>query len=352
MSMPNGPDGMNYTKYGITGNESYGTTVADLPNRTRENIEEQLKADNLGDGNSVFTNPDGPFAQLAALLGAGKGPFVGLAQKLAHGLLDVDTDFPNLGAIITALTTGVAHPITEHTEAIATLNTIATAMDTTAAYVGDLQDMVTAQRSQLRSLAGSAARSVNIVTGFVIIGGGTLQEKCPVYYPDVTPLVSTGAIYYTPIVVDRVGDAGKIRWIVGADTSVFSIDYYEIALCAYDPPTGDIVKVWGSGDITSAEADSPTLTEVEIDMGLTGQHVTPGQILFVAHQQVAPGLLQAPRAFAAVPQGDIARPGSMLLDASCYVAPAYSQGIPSSISLASLDRENRFIPWAAVTVDS
>lgn len=295
----------------------------------------------------------GLFGDLAEDLQDGLSTAAAFLTQVARGLLgNLEQTWDNVEDLIADIVDGVPNRLTEHTEAIANLNTIAAAMDSTAAYVGDLQDMVTVPRAELRSLAGAAARSVNILTGFTIIGGGTLQETLPVYYPDVQALVSTGDIYYTPIIVDRVGDVGKIRWIVGADTSVFSIDYYEVALCAYNPSTGDIEKVWGSGDITNAEADSSTLTEVEIDMGLTGQSVTPGQILFAAHQQVAPGLLQAPRAFAAVPQGDIARPSSLLLDAACYVAPAYSTGIPSSISLASLDRENRFIPWVAVTVDS
>ena len=264
------------------------------------------------------------------------------------GAVDTGDDFDPFGWL-SDWSSGMALQLTEHTEAIATLNTIAAAMDTTQAYVGDLQDMVTVPRSQLTCWGGAAQASIDILTPFLIVGGGFVKVNClPVFYPNVTPLASTGDIYYTPIIVDRVGDVGKIRWIVGADTSVFSIDYYEVALCAYNPSTGDIEKVWGSGDITSAEADSSTLTEVEIDMALTGQSVTPGQILFVAHQQVAPGLLQAPRAFAAVPQGDIARP-SGLLDAACYVAPAYTQGIPSSIALSSLDKENRLFPWSAVT---
>ena len=84
-------------------------------------------------------------------------------------------------------------------------------------------------------------------------------------------------------------------------------------------------------------------------MGLS-QTVTPGQILFVAHQQVGPGVGQSPRGFAAVAQADVGRPSSLLLDGACFVKTNYTQGVPSSISLESLDRENRFIPWAGVSV--
>lgn len=316
--------------------------------------EEELLAEITGKTTAPFQKVhDGWFGELAEDLQDGLGVAHAWLTQVARGLLgNLEQTWDNVEDLIADIVDGVPDRLTEHTEAIANLNTIAAAMDSTAAYVGDLQDMVTVPRSQLVCWGGAAAPSRDVLSPVLIVGGASVKVNClPVHYPNVQALTSTGDIYYTPIIVDRVGDVGKIRWIVGADTSVFSIDYYEMALCAYNPSTGDIEKVWGSGDITSAEADSSTLTEVEIDMGLTGQSVTPGQILFAAHQQVAPGLLQAPRAFAAVPQGNIARP-SGLLDAACYVAPAYSTGIPSSISLASLDRENRFIPWVAVTVDS
>src|SRR4029077_6484294 len=139
----------------------------------------------------------------------------------------------------------------------------------------------------------------------------------------------------------------RIRWIVGSDTGIFAIDYYEIALCVYNPATGRIDKVWGSGNIKDGVANTTTLREVEINMGLT-QQCTPGQILFVAHQQTASGLLQETRTFGAAPWGKVGRPDELLLDAACYTI-SFSQGIPSSIFLSSLAKENRFLPWPAVS---
>lgn len=270
---------------------------------------------------------------------------------VAMGAVDTGDDFDPFGWLHD-WSHNLDATLTEHTEAIAQLSDIAVAMGTTQAYVGDLQDMPTVPRSQLVCWGGSAAPSRDVLNTTLLVGGALVKVNClPVFYPSVTTGPSKGHIYYTPIIVDRVGDVGSIRWIVGADTSVFSIDYYEVAFCGYDPPTGNIVKIWGSGDITSAEADVASLTEIDIDMALSSTRTTPGQILFFAHQQIAPGLLQSPRAFAAVPQGGVARPSSMLLDGACFVAPDYTQGIPSSISLASLTRENRMIPWGAVTVN-
>ena len=171
---------------------------------------------------------------------------------------------------------------------------------------------------------------------------------CPTIRPQKADLVSKGHIYYTPIIVDRSGTVDKMRWIVGADTSLFSINYYEMALCVYNPDTGNVEKVWGSGDIKDGAADTTTLAEVYVSMGIS-QTCTPGQVLFVAHQQTAPSLLQVTRRFAAVDQLNKARTVP-LLDAACYVAEDHSQGIPSSISFASLTRENRFLPYAAVSV--
>lgn len=262
---------------------------------------------------------------------------------VAFGAIDLGDDWDPFGWF--------TDYVTEQTDAIANLNSITAAMGSTQAYVGDLQDMVTVPRWGLNAWGDGASPSVNILAPFVTFGGNYQNSCIPIYYPAVQPTVTTGDIYYTPIIVDRVGELGKLRWIVGSDPSIFSIDYYEMALCGYNPLNGNIEKIWGSGDIKDAEADvSFPHIEVEIDMGLTGQETTPGQILFVAHQQVAPGLAQYPRAFAAVQQPNTGRPGTTLLDAACFVAPAHSQGIPSSISLASLTRENRMIPWAAVTV--
>jgi hypothetical protein len=227
------------------------------------------------------------------------------------------------------------------------------AMNSTPAYVGDQQDMVTAPRSGLACWGDNTIGVTDILDPFLIFGGGYVRVNClPVIFPQCNSGVSTGTIYYTPIVVDRIGELGSLRWIGGADLSVFSIDRYEVALCGYNPSNGNIERIWSSGDIKSTDANvSGGQVEIEMPMGLTGT-TTPGQILFFAHQQIAPGGGQAPRSIAAVPQGGVGRPSTMLLDAACYRKTGASAGIPSSVSLASLTRENRFIPWAAVTVST
>lgn len=246
----------------------------------------------------------------------------------------------------------ITSQLTENVEAIANLESITAAMNTTQAYVGDKQDMVSVPRFALGQFGYGSQKWINVLDGvYCAFDDHFHNVGCPVIKPAITFGATTGVIYYTPIVVDRVGVVDKLRWIVGSDASLFSVDYYEMALCVYNPTNGNIEKVWGSGDIKDAEASTTTLTEVEVAMGID-QQCSPGQILFVAHQQVAPGLFQASRTFAAVPQPNIARPSSLVpLDSSCYrTSSAYSQGIPSSIEVSSLARENRYIPYTAVSV--
>lgn len=272
-----------------------------------------------------------------------------LLELLANALTGAvsGTTYFSVGHAEAALET-VGETITEHTAAIANLNAVAAATNTTVAYVGDIQDMVTAPRVDLRTLGVNDGRKAQIITDF-LAASSDLAWMMPIILPPYVFSSSVGNIYYSPIVVDRHGTVDKIRWIVGGDTSIFSIDYYEIALCVYNPDTLAIEKVWGSGNIKDAEASTTTLAEVAISMGID-QECSPGQVLFFAHQQTAPGLFQNTRAFAAVPQGNVGRPASMLLDAACYKAVNHSQGIPSTIDLSALTRENKFIPWGAVSV--
>lgn len=249
--------------------------------------------------------------------------------------------------------------ITEHTEAIANLETVAAATNVTAAWVSDLEDMATIPRALVETVAltgnSSAPKFRDVLNYDSVSSSGTSEYRlhrgvCPTIRPEKVTGVSQGHIYYTPIIVDRHGTVDRMRWIVGADTSLFSINYYEMSLCVYNPANGNVEKVWGSGDIKDGAADTTTLGEVYVSMGID-QECTPGQILFVAHQQTAPSVLQVTRRFAAVAQLNKARTVP-LLDAACYVADDYSQGIPSSISFASLTRENRFLPFGAVSVNA
>ena len=217
--------------------------------------------------------------------------------------------------------------------AITRLEEVAATFRATAAYVADVDDMASCPRSDLVRWDGDG------------------NPKHPTFLPQTYAFSSTGKVYYTPIIVDRRGTVKKIRWIVGADSSIFSVDDYRIALCVYNPANGNIEKVWDSGNIKDAQANvANDIQEVYINMGIN-QQCTPGQLLFVAHMQTAPGLAQAPRSFSVKPQTGVGRPADMLLNASSYRTSNGRSSIPSSIALSSLDRDNLGIPWAAVSVE-
>lgn len=255
--------------------------------------------------------------------------------------------------------TGIGLQLTEHTEAIASLADIA-GVPATQAWVSDIDDMATIARASVTSTAltgnGSAPKYCDVLDHDSVSSSGTSEYRlhrrvCPTFKPEAATGSSLGDIYYVPIVADRKARTQNMRWIAGADTSIFSINYYEMALCVYNPSNGNIEKVWGSGNIKDAEADTTTLGEVAKAMSTIAApdgDCSPGQILFAAHQQTAPGLFQSTRRVAAVPEPNIDRTVP-LLDAWCYIAPNYTQGIPSSIAFEDLTRESRFVPWVSVS---
>ena len=251
---------------------------------------------------------------------------------------------------------GMRETLTEHTEAIIDLQDVQTAMNTTVAYVGDEQHMVSVPRFALSigTISGSSSppKSRNLLDAVEFVTVGYYHHATlPVIRPATVSGDTRGTIYYIPIIADRYGKVVGVTWVGGADISIFSIDYYEVALCALNPLTGNIEKAWSSGNIRDAEASTTTISELFIEVD-TVQRCSPGQILFVATQQVAPGLLQGGRSIGAVPQASIQRLAAPILDAWCYRAPNHSLGIPSSMNFASLTRENRFIPWAGLKVDT
>lgn len=268
----------------------------------------------------------------------------GADVAVALGGVDTGDDFDGWGYVNQWATT--------QTEAIADLGAIAAAGRATAAYVGDLTDMVTASR---QSMVGYGAAA----------GGGAGTHTHPIICPTAKPgyangigAPSTGDIWFTPVVADRTAYVTKLRWVGGADPSIFGMQWYEIALMAYNPATGNLVKAWTSGNIKDTTAAASTLQELEVDMtgvapgvGGTGpisQQCTPSQILFIAIQQTAPGFGQSARSVGIVPQAGIGRPSTLALDAALYIAPNYTQGIPSSIAFSSLTKNNSMIPWGAI----
>ncbi|UVK58969.1 minor tail protein [Gordonia phage KappaFarmDelta] len=258
---------------------------------------------------------------------------------------------------------GTRYELEKVQEAIANLEDIAPTSPVTPVYAADINDMPTCGRDDLiRWVAsshnhGAGGYSANTSTGNVTGTSGSATvalSPVPASYKPSTPFSlgsSHAPVDYTPIVVDRRGVVKRLRWRVGTDANIFSIAAYYMALCVYNPATQNIEKVWDSGNIKDGVANTNSLTEVGIDMGID-QVCVPGQILFVAHQQIATGLVQEGRTYACKPQtGSAARPGQ-LLNAWYYRTPDNVGSIPSSVSFASLDRRNDCIPWAAVSVDS
>ncbi|QXN73254.1 hypothetical protein SEA_HANS_37 [Gordonia phage Hans] len=251
---------------------------------------------------------------------------------LTGGLGDLADFFDNLGG-----------QLADIEEAIADLESVAPATPVTPAYVADIDDMASCSRDDLTEyvLSGSSQN------------GYTLSFRAAKYTPSKVTFSSVAPVDYTPIIVDRRGNAKRMRWKVGNDTSLFGIDAYYMALCIYNPANGNIEKVWDSGNIANGVANTTSLQEVSLDMALASPLVTPGQILFMAHQQIAPGLAQQARSFACKPQPSnvTARPGQ-LLNSWYFRTPGNHGSIPSSVALSSLERRNDCIPWGAIQVEA
>ncbi|QKY80028.1 hypothetical protein SEA_DOGGS_27 [Gordonia phage Doggs] len=252
-------------------------------------------------------------------------------------------------------------------EAIANLEEVAPTSPVTPAYVADINDMATCSRDDLFTYVingsgshnhGAGTLDANTSTGNITgstsnanIGSLSLDLVPAKYKPPVVLLSSASPVDYTPIIVDRAGPVDQFRWRVGNDTSLFGVDAYFVGLCIYNPANGNLEKIWDSGDIKDGVANTTSLTEVALAMGI-GQQVTPGQILFASHLQIAPGAFQGARSWACKPQpGNTARPGQ-LLNAWYYRTPGNHSSIPSSVSFASLQRRNDCIPWAAISVNT
>lgn len=250
---------------------------------------------------------------------------------------------------------------------VARLDEIDATFGTTPAYVADLGDMATAPRSQLVTVnylmsasSSSTGSHTHSITGGSSTGSAgshshtisTIETRSygvPYYNPDKLDLSSTSYVDYTPIVVDREGTIVKLRWVCGVG-GVFDVDAYYMALCAYDPNTDNILKVWDSGNIADY-TDYSSPREIEWDLDLP-QPCSPGQVIFIAHQQIAPGALQPTRPFACVPQGGIARPSTLLLDAPSYRTTSRTSSIPSSVAKSSLSRITDRIPWISAAVST
>ncbi|QZD97735.1 hypothetical protein SEA_VINE_26 [Gordonia phage Vine] len=254
-----------------------------------------------------------------------------------------------------------ASQLQEVEAAITELQNVDPASPVTPLYAADINDMVTCARADLVAWKvashnhSSGSYSASTTTGNVSGSSGSTAPAVNAVPGAYSPARQTGSstspVDYTPLVVDRQGKVMKLRWRAGSDDSLFGIDAYYMALCIYNPNNGNIEKAFDSGNIADGVGGTSSLTDVYIDLSTLNQFVVPGQILFIAHQQIAPGLAQSTRSIGAKPQfGGAARPGS-LID-SWYYRTGNLGSIPSSVSLASLSRRNDCIPWYGVQVDS
>ncbi|RPA65817.1 hypothetical protein EF294_03515 [Gordonia oryzae] len=209
----------------------------------------------------------------------------------------------------------------------------------TPAYVSNLTDMATVPR---QSVIGW---STQIPSGCPLVCS---SSGLPTFPPQVDKFGSpgTGTAYFTPIVSDRKGTLGKLRFITGADGALFSIDAWFLDVYVYSG--GTLTKVTSNGNLKSAMMSS--LGEQSIDISSFGINVVPAEILFVAHLQQAPGLAQTARSYAAAPNNGVPR-ADVVLQHAYYTQTGLST-LPQTVSLSSLTGADRMIPWAAVSVVS
>ncbi|QWY82451.1 minor tail protein [Gordonia phage Tolls] len=253
-----------------------------------------------------------------------------------------DSFLTNIWQLLGGLSTQSAN----NAAAIQQLENLLQSAAPTPAWVSNLTDMATVPRALLIPLPTASADGGE---GSRFAGSfRTHGLVMPSYKPVANNFFgnSTGTIYFTPIVADRTGQLDKLRFITGADSLLYSIDEYYLALFGYNPMNGNIEKLWQSSNLKGIIGSDRA--EIEISMGLSAT-VQPAQVLFVAHMQRQPALGGSTRTVAAVPQGGVSRPSSVLLRAACYELPGQT-GIAASYALSSLSLNNNYIPWYAISV--
>lgn len=255
---------------------------------------------------------------------------------VGKGLADIISRLGGLKSDVAA----TAAATSANTAAIADLSEIVGAARATQAWVGNYTDMASVPRVMVAPGMGVQSCS-----------DAAHSHGMAALVPAVTKVTkSEGSIYFTPIIVDRQGDLDKFRFITGADSSLFSIDAYYIALMIYDIPNARFLTIWNPGNIKDSMGSS--LSEVSLDMGLTGAAaaLTPGQVLIAAHMQIAPGLAQTARSVTWVPQWGIARTPDVLLPGCYWKSNSTYSSIPSTFNVSAATPRNDGIPWYAVSV--
>lgn len=158
-----------------------------------------------------------------------------------------------------------------------------------------------------------------------------------------------------PMPVNRGGSRPRrLKMITGGGWSLFGIDAWYVGLYVLDKNGSTnrndwlLRKVWDGGDRKDSLVSGAT--EYAFDMGTGLGELFPGQILFGAQLQIAPGLAQNTRPRAAIPQAGIAQAATTLLDAGMYTARNQS-GLASTLDFSALTRDNDVLSWMAVTTE-
>ncbi|QOC55725.1 minor tail protein [Gordonia phage Archimedes] len=289
-------------------------------------------------------------------------PFVG--DNIADALLAMLNEVAGLqNTAITAKTTAVQAQL-DASAALANIAELKAAAIATQAWVSNLNDVVSVPRALLiPQVTGTGSVTVSGTTG----SGGTttagphthsfndgahshtIQKALPSYKPTANNVAgnSTGSAYFTPIVSDRNGTARKLRFITGPDSLVFSIDEYWLGLYSFDVSSRTLSRIWLSSNLKNSIGDD----RAEVEVAIPNIPVVPASIVFVGHMQRQPSLGGSTRNVAAVPQGGVSRPSSVLLRASCYALGGLT-AMPTSVNLDDMSMINDFIPWYALSVDS
>ncbi|QQM15120.1 hypothetical protein SEA_TINALIN_31 [Gordonia phage TinaLin] len=243
--------------------------------------------------------------------------------------------------------------LVEHTEAIAELADVALAGSAiTPLYASNLDEMASAPRQACIGWSGASAGShTHGTTGSGSAGAHTHTATTflPTFQPNAPSFSNAGTVYYTPVYVDRAGIPTHIRFIGGADGSFIfdDIDDFRVDLCVYNPTTGNVEKVTDNGNLRAIGTSSQSELKVEFQLGEENR-AAPGHLLFVAHQQIAPGLVQKARSIAYAPYAGVARGADVLVRFPCYRTSGTLSAVPSSIALSSLVGVTTMCPWYGI----
>lgn len=258
--------------------------------------------------------------------------------------------------------------ITDHTAQIIQLTEALRASAVTQSWISlDVEDMVSFPRILLGLsdwTTGSAGAHTHGTTSATVSSTPSSHSHTAtsagshsheVYAGLGTIKPGKSSLGLVPIPVNRgASRPRRLKLITGGSWGLFGIDAWLLGLYVLNKNGSTnradwtLDLVWGStdrkGDLVKGA------TEYAFDMGTSLGELFPGQILFGAQLQIAPGILQDTRPIAALPQPGITQAATTLLDASFYRL-ANQSSLPSSIPFNSLTRDNTSLPWMAITTE-